>query len=478
MKKFIVFVLVFVSICSSYSFADAVSNLNIYNDMTYLENLENVSFSRLKEEIDYFNKELDKLYSNYIITNNGIRIYTSNTIDLIDRYNKGILLRLEYMRYMNKKNTDDFYYIRYPLVSEVEIFGVPVNYSEYFDTERFFRVPIDDQYIENKADYNYFKEVSLDKFIASIELLDFIDFDGVRIFFNPYKILSSYAYYDNYSPDDIPLRRCRIYINPNDGEDIISTIYHELGHVVYNELVLNNKMYYDEYYKIYKNEFDKYGAENDYGSWEYKLTENFAEDFKIYVTRKVLGKAKWLDDFVSNRYHSFLEKDTVYEINPKIFSYFDKILKDYKVDKTSFRPDISIKLNDYKEEFNYRNESYLGDYINKIVTNSSDVIININEDTNKNVNKNVNKSVINFCETAYIKNIDKLNTILFPKKITLYKQSRNEEFTPIKTVNSIKKGIKFSINGHNTVYKIEILLKSPCTEYSETVTYYLVKHNI
>ena len=338
-------------------------------------NKDGVSLDDIKKEIDKQNKFIKNVHENIIRTKNGVKIFTYEDIKGLDQASNNIVLLQEIMRRKVEKDLVEFREVRFPLVSEIEQYGVPTWYTESLYTDKLFSKEESEGYKDTKVDYDFFKEITLEQFIEFVEALDFINLENTQVIFHPYRILSGYAYCEGYAPEGMNIRRTRIYYNPVEGENIASTLYHELGHMIYLELVENNKENYDKYYNIYKSEFDTHNGADSYGRWDKKLTENFAEDFKIYVSKKVMLKNDALGKIINDNKNSFLGKDTVYSVKPETDKYFDDILKKHSISTEKLRPDISVKLGDYKEEFILHDNSYLGQHANKIVTNSNEIIL-------------------------------------------------------------------------------------------------------
>ncbi len=354
--------------------AQEIKDIKDIKDIEFIEIANGkINIQDIKEEIDKQNKIIKDIHENVLNTVNGVKIFTVGDIKGLDLASYNIALLEEILRREVEEDLVDFVEIKYPFISEVEQFGLPSGYSDSLYTDKYFKQV--DEYESSLVDYEYFKDIDLETFVEFIEALDFINLENTQIIFNPYRILSSYAYCENFSPKGLNIRRTRIFYNPNDGKDIASTLYHELGHMIYSELVENNKENYAKYYKIYQKEFDTHNGADRYGRWDKKLTENFAEDFKIYVTKKVMLKNDALGKLINDNKNSFLGKDTVYSVKPETDKYFDDILKKHSVSTEKLRPDISVKLGDYKEGFILHDNSYLGQHANKIVTNSNEIIL-------------------------------------------------------------------------------------------------------
>lgn len=385
-------------------------------------------------DVDDLNNKLDKLYDEVIITQNGAKIYTNDIIYKIDTYNHEILKELEGFRGNNMG-------IKYPLVSEIEHFGILSDYSAYYDSSMFIEDQIknpDIDFFSKMVEENFIDD--LDLFIRGVEAID-IDLRGLEIIFNPYQVYErdSLGYFIDYtkSPDII---RSRIYMNESyDNIDYLSTFYHELGHYIYSNYVEKDKDRFDKYYNLYKKEFDsKKGVLGPEVPWQDRLTENFAEDFKYYITKKVI-KDDVIKEHVNKNKINFYEKWTSYPYSEGLDGYFDWLLEGLNKKHHRYLPDIELSMEDYSTNFNLRDESYLNDFINKFVTKGDKIKINFN-----------------FVDESYLK----------PYKVNIYNLKGNkiyskdvEDFINI----SLKKG----------TFKIEIIFQNG--GMVDSIIYYIDK---
>lgn len=412
-------------------------------------NSKSTTVSEIKKEIDRQNKYIRGLHESIIITENGVKLITNEDITGLDQASNNVAQLQEILRRRVEKDLIEFREVRYPLISEIEQYGIMSDYFKKLFTDKFFEVKENEEYEDTRVEYNYFKDISLEKYIEFVEAMDFLNLENTQVLFSPYKILSSYAYCEDYTPKDLNIRRTRVYNNPQEGEDIASTLYHELGHMVYFELVENNEENYNKYYNIYKQEFDKNEASDRYGRWDRKLTENFAEDFKIYVTKKVMLENEELGKHIKEREKSFLGKTTVYPIKFETDRYFEELLKGYSINTKSLRPDIRLKVEDYVEGFNLYDTSYLNQHSNKIVSNSNKVRVEFNGEETEVVPVRYLVRTLNF-ETYDL------------EKEKEYKIKEGTKEIEVKT--SEKK-----------IYEIEIELQDKEGKYTESVVYYIIK---
>lgn len=413
-----------------------------------------------KLEIDKLLENNLNIYSKLEKTEQGAVIYTTDDIKNLDKSMHKIILLQEQLRRTKEKTMDKYLDITYPLVSEIEHYGIRGDYTESFYTDDFFDKKDNKEYENIIVDYDFFKDIPLSEFKKAVDLVNFVPLDNLQILFNPYKLLSSYAYCETYTPDDMNIRRARIYFIPNDGEDIVSTFYHELGHMVFDELVKNDETMYNEYYKIYQSEFDKNNAKDNYGRWDLKLTENFAEDFKIYAVERIIKdnegnkNISYLQSLIAKNTKSFYGKTTVYEVkNNKIFEYFNKLLNKYNVNtvKTNLlRPNIKLFLEDYVNSFNYKDSTYTNQYINKIVTKSDETAIFLDG--------------FDYSEME-LKNIRVYELEKISGKIK----------SEIKSEKIAENLFKVKTNKTDIDYQIDILIIDIETGYEEIITYYLFK---
>lgn len=354
----------------------------VEEDKFYLEQMavkNKIDEQSLKKEVDELNKRIDELYNSYHLTKNGAKVYTAEQIEEIDTLKRAIVMRLELMIL---EDLDEFNYVEFPMVSEIEQYGIISNYPSV-EGIRFFEeqnaIDAGEESYWGNVDVKYFENQSFQDFVAGIEALEgLLNVEGVNIVFSPYKTLGSYAYYENYIPEELfsqNMRRSRVYFLPRTNVDYVSTLYHELGHLVYHEYVLHDKELLDEYYSFYEEQFNANDAIHTY-EWDKKLTECFAEDYKIYSSNKIYNRNETVRNLIDKNKNDYLKNDTIYKTKKDLNSYFDKF-ENYTPIIKPLRPDIRLKVDDYKEEFKYFDFNYLDEYVNKIPTCSKQVVINI-----------------------------------------------------------------------------------------------------
>lgn len=331
----------------------------------------------VKKNVDLLNKNTNELYEDVLITDNGATIFINDIIYLIDKTKHETAMLMEKLR-----NIDKYVYINYPIVSEIEHFGILSNYSKDYYSTRFFEEQLKDpdlNYNEKMIRENYVSDEDLTILLKGINIID-IDLRGLEIIFNPYNLYDSqsFGYFINYSKNHDVIRS-RIYMNKTyDNIDYLSTFYHELGHFIYENFVLDNEDMLSSYYNLYKDEINsKYSVFGAETPWKDKLTENFAEDFKYYITNKVVEEDNDIKRYVEKYKDNFYIKWTSYPYSEYLDVFFSKLIDSMREKYTYYRPDIGIKLDDYKEEFKLLDLSYLDDHVNKIVTKSKNVEINL-----------------------------------------------------------------------------------------------------
>src|SRR5690606_16101233 len=92
-------------------------------------NKDGVSLNDIKKEIDKQNKFIKNVHENIIRTKNGVKIFTYEDIKGLDQASNNIVLLQEIMRRKVEKDLVEFREVRFPLVSEIEQYGVPTWYT-------------------------------------------------------------------------------------------------------------------------------------------------------------------------------------------------------------------------------------------------------------------------------------------------------------------------------------------------------------
>lgn len=333
----------------------------------------------IKQKVDRLNTDINNLYEHTLTTYNGAVIFTNDNIYYIDKAKHEVAMTMEKLR-----NNNNYIYIEYPVVSEIEHFGILDDYSREYCSAIFFEEQLENpnlNYHKNMIKENYVYTEDFNIFLRGINILN-IDLNGLEIIFNPYQIYDdgSLGYFMNYS-NDLNIIRSRIYMNKTfNNIDYLSTFYHELGHFIYKNYVEKNEDILNRYYNLYKKEFDK--KKNVFGpevKWKDRLTENFAEDFKYYIAKKIIEKDYILGKYIEKHKDNFYKKWTDYPYSEHLDIYFDDLLNiiQEKTNSYRYRADIGIKLDDYNQEFKLYNLSYLNNHVNKIVTNGENIEINL-----------------------------------------------------------------------------------------------------
>ena len=364
---------------------DGIKSVNAWtqDDIDYLNDMSKqstINESKLKAEIDDLNKELDDCYSRVITTNNGIKIYLPELILKIDSIKQAIAMRTELMN--RHKNKEMFVYIEYPLLSEIEHIGILEGFHKYVNTDDFFKEQLEKQEKYDK----YYDSRRVDEFFNSWDEIEYLvnglnsiegyDLEGTVIMISPCEVTPASGYFIDHNDNKHKASRTGVVVLQNKKCNILSTTLHELGHQVYKENVENNKLNFNKYYNLYKSDFDKYNAVEVYEiTWDKKLTENFAEDFKIYLTSKLGKEYINIEDWED--YVCFVGKETIYPLNDGVFDYFDGILRGYKPINETMYPHIDLKFSDYEVPFKYYSDSFAGSHLNKIYTDSKHVDIEI-----------------------------------------------------------------------------------------------------
>lgn len=460
----LVIIYILLIIFSLNTLAYDTNKLDIRNDSIYLEKMAGagkVDVEKIKEEINLLNARSIKIRQDMFKTKNGVGIYTQSTIEQLEDINTAILMRYELLKHHKENNLKGFLYIKYPLISEVELYGLIAGYNQSYDSEKYIKeqkLNFKDKAI--RADFNFFRNQDFDtfiKFIESISMLD-MDLNGTNLVFNPYTILSSYGYFENYDIiNEKYTRRSRINILAKDDMDYASTFIHELGHQVFNEIIDKDKDLYRLYYNFYKDQFDKHNAESSY-IWKERLTECFAEDFKVYISTIML-EAGLNRELILSNVSNFLINDTIYKTNGNLKGYFNKIIK-YEPVVYRARPSIGIKLKDYDNNFVCYDNTYTNECINKFFTNSDNVTITI-----------AGLGVMNL---KSIKSFDIDNGYNFIKEIKI-KDTKFDYITSVKNKDTIidtKNEYTMDLKG-NTLIELEFI------DYNgEVITfpYFFTKH--
>lgn len=97
--------------------------------------------------------------------------------------------------------------------------------------------------------------------------------NNLNIYISPYLLDKVKGYSVIYG-----LKEAEDYIViPSETKHLEENLYHELGHIYWNSVLMNNEDFKAKYIDIYKLQTFKENI------WEYNIEENFAEDFKVFM---------------------------------------------------------------------------------------------------------------------------------------------------------------------------------------------------
>lgn len=253
-----------------------------------------------KENITILN-DVNKLNNDFVKTKTNAKVYSPNITGYINvkmnAYNNRIIIL---NKLQNNEILKDFKYD-----------------SQYFyDNEK------------GKTNYKITKVNKINSKLIQQKVISILENENIpknltynlKIFISPYSFDKVKGYSMIYN-----LKENENYIViSSDIKYLEENLYHELGHIYWQNIIKNNKNFKDKYVSLYKK------CTFNSNIWEYNLEENFAEDFKVYMFKK------------KNIYKN---KKTNIPYNNKVEKLIDKNSKYLKKEDNLFFPNITIKTN-------------------------------------------------------------------------------------------------------------------------------------
>ena len=230
----------------------------VYNfNNNYCEEYKQKFLNKLVKENTVILNDINKLNNNFVKTKTNAKIYSLDTTGYINvktnAYNNRITI-------LNKlQNNETIEYFKY-------------DNQYFFDNEK------------GKTNYKIKETNNIDSNLIQKKIITLLEDNNIpknlvynlKIFISPYSFDKVKGYSTIYN-----LKENEDYIViPSDIKYLEENLYHELGHIYWNNIIKKNKYFKSKYTNIYQNH-----TFND-NIWEYNLEENFAEDFKVYMFKK------------------------------------------------------------------------------------------------------------------------------------------------------------------------------------------------
>ncbi len=241
----------------------------IKKDKEYLTNISAPNNQSLNSEIMELEKELDKVKDEYVSTKNNIKVYTGNAVLKNNALRTAII---------NRKNL---------IISK--------NAFEYDDRSKYM---IERGYDKETRARANFSQKDLDVAVASvIEVIESLEIDTsflnkTSFVVSPHKIEGINGYTVTRSDGNhtvIVSKQVAFAPETWTVKNIKSTTLHEIGHVFYNNKNIA---------KLNSGLVSKYSVSNlpadtslNVDAWKESPTENFAEDFKMFLSDKLGEKS-------------------------------------------------------------------------------------------------------------------------------------------------------------------------------------------
>lgn len=334
-------------------------------------------FNLYKEEIETLFNAVELSKEDYVLSKEKAKVYSPSATGKIHAYFKAI----ENRETIIKSILDG---------EDISTF----NYeNKYFRDGKNFLVDREIEYLLNQKsmDINY-NEV--------VEVLDETEFpigflDGLEVYISPYKLkdIEGYAYTQNVlgREDYVVISYGNEQKEVNDfmrsisvdlsTETVKEVTLHELGHIFafdvlgtdYSDstygVLHQNKNAWEKYLSLYEEDINRNELNKENKTWKYKISENLAEDFKLYHTKKDIKSKK-----------TEFSYDAL-----KIKELFDDFHEEYTSNPQYPFPEISIKFNEYKNPIKLNTH-----------TNISSVISNPNFKVSIDVEDSEYKEIIFF----------------------------------------------------------------------------------
>ena len=315
-------------------------NRFLKKDIAYLKSRE-FTETELKKEIAFIDRLIYENSQYFVTTKKKSIVYPPNTVGNLDVYG------------VAKENREN-------LLKSQKKTSLGVRGSTLYFPQKPVRARIKGYINGEKLLTNYREAINvLDNIMMPEEYFKYL-----VVSISPYKLesIDGFAEYTGAYNEGATIILGREIKNvPANSEyykrEIRSTMLHELGHIYhymntreYNKAdgVMNFKnLFWREYANLYGGLISKtYNKSSD--SWETDIAENFAEDFRIYYSRK-LGK------------YSFKPKDkrTRYDYDKGVELFIDKNISDVKENNRPLTNKDFLMVNGMEEPFdNYDTKTF------------------------------------------------------------------------------------------------------------------------
>lgn len=248
---------------------------------------QEVSATSLSKKNISILKEITDLSNDFTLSNYGAKIYspdtTKNLHEKLKEYNKNLSI-------IN-----------------------PSSYNEKLSDDYFCDIESGSKNYRIKKENTFNDETAIKGTIEAIESMYIPKnlVNNLKIFISPYELDKVRGYSTIYE-----LKEAEDYIViPSDTKYLKSNLYHELGHIYWNSVMLNNENFKNEYLKLYKGQ-----TFNDL-IWEYNIEENFAEDFKVLMLERIgISANKSTNIYYNKKVEALIAKNNKYlEKKNKLF---------------------------------------------------------------------------------------------------------------------------------------------------------------